>query len=60
MKFKFYYLFALIFFTNIAFSQSKVEGNNFLIYPSSVTQTEPVVAVSPVDPNILFVSASYN
>ena len=30
---------------------------NFLIFPGNVTQTEPVIYVSPVDPAFLFVSA---
>lgn len=31
---------------------------NFRIYPSAVTQTEPVIAISPTDSNLLFVSAA--
>lgn len=31
---------------------------NFRLYPSTVTQTEPVIAVSPLDSNLLFVSAA--
>lgn len=33
------------------------QPTNIRIYPSSVTQTEPVIAVSPVDTNLLFASA---
>lgn len=32
-------------------------SDNFRIYPSAVTQTEPIVAISPVNPSIMFVSA---
>ena len=31
--------------------------NNFRIYPSAVTQTEPVSVIHPLNPNIMFVSA---
>jgi hypothetical protein len=30
---------------------------NFRIFPSSITQTEPVISISPVNPDFLFVSA---
>ena len=32
-------------------------GGNFRIFPGTVTQTEPVVAVHPVNPHIMFASA---
>ena len=34
-----------------------ISGDNFRIYPSPVTQTEPIVSISPVNPSIMFVSA---
>jgi hypothetical protein len=33
-------------------------GQNYRIYPSSVTQTETFIVTSPVDPNIMFASAN--
>jgi hypothetical protein len=43
-----------IVFTGLIFSQSA--QNNFRIFPSPVTQTEPIVAVSKNNPSLFFVS----
>ena len=49
--------FIVLAFNVKVFSQSYSVVNNFRIYPSATTQTEPVVCISPVNPNIIFVSA---
>jgi hypothetical protein len=42
----------------LLFAVSNVFGqNNFRIFPSPVTQTEPVIAVNPLNPMIMFASA---
>ena len=62
-------LFMLSIFLSYAiqcFSQQKFEnvlgdilvGENFRIYPSSVTQTEVFIVKSPVDENVLFSSCN--
>lgn len=47
-------LFTLVLWYSAVYSQAPV---NARIFPSTVTQTEPVVAVHPENPDILFVSA---
>src|SRR5574338_136633 len=44
----------LIILTELVFSQSP--QNNFRIFPSPVTQTEPLIAISKTDPNLFFAS----
>lgn len=50
-------LIILSIFCNCVFSQDIFIGNSYRIYPSSVTQTEPVVCVSPTNPQMLFASS---
>ena len=50
----------LILVTSFAYSvysQTELDVQKFRIYPSPVTQTEPVIAVNPINPQILFASA---
>ncbi|MGA2624255.1 MAG: T9SS type A sorting domain-containing protein [Bacteroidota bacterium] len=48
----------LLFVVNaIVLAQHNTALTNFRIFPSAVTQTEPVVAVDPVNPLIMFASA---
>ena len=41
----------------ISFAQYYSSINNYRIFPSTVTQTEPVICISPINPQIIFVSA---
>jgi len=50
-------IFILIFVSNILYSQYPPPSANFRIFPSTVTQTEPIVCVSPVNNMILFGSS---
>jgi hypothetical protein len=52
-------LLSLVFLltTGIAFSQLKSPSANFRIFPSTTTQTEPVVCFSPLNKQIMFASA---
>jgi hypothetical protein len=52
----FSFLFFLIFI-GICNSQQYLGYSNIKIHPSVVTQTEPVICISPLNPQILFVSA---
>jgi hypothetical protein len=45
----------IILLSSISFAQNP--QSNFRIYPSSITQTEPLVAISTTNPNLLFASA---
>ncbi|MCX7833927.1 MAG: T9SS type A sorting domain-containing protein [Ignavibacteria bacterium] len=49
----------LLFFLTfrVTFSQDIFIGNSYRIYPSSVTQTEPVICVHPTNPLFLFASS---
>jgi len=47
----------LFLFNALALAQHNTEFTNFRIFPSAVTQTEPVVAVDQVNPLIMFASA---
>ena len=47
----------VIFSTAILWSQTKLNFPKFRIYPSSITQTEPVLTVNPLNDAILFASA---
>ena len=38
-------------------AQTEIDFPKFRLYPSTVTQTEPVIAVHPLNPSILFVSS---
>jgi len=42
---------------NSVFSQSNFPSSNFRIFPSSVTQTEPVVCFNPLNSQIMFASS---
>ena len=55
MRLVFAPIFGLILSTAALFAQGTPE--NLRIYPSQVTQTEPVLAASPVNPQLLFASA---
>jgi hypothetical protein len=58
MKKKLFFLICLLFFqVGSSYSQTIYPFNNFRIYPGSVTQTEPIVCVSPLNPLILFAAA---
>ncbi len=50
-------IFVILSFLNIALGQELFIGNSYRIYPSSVTQTEPIVCVSPLNPLVLFASS---
>ncbi|MEJ2105654.1 MAG: hypothetical protein P8X47_13930 [Ignavibacteriaceae bacterium] len=47
----------LVFVSNYICSQTVLNSEKFRIYPSTVTQTEPVATAHPVNPQILFASA---
>ncbi len=55
MLFKILYLLVLINITVLP--QTVLDIPKFRVYPSAITQTEPVVTVSPLDNNKMFVSA---
>src|SRR5664280_2670275 len=46
------FLFTIILISSLNFAQE-----NFRIYPGPVTQTEPVISINSVNPNLIFVSA---
>lgn len=50
---KYFIIFVFVFLPAMLTAQT----GNFRIYPSAITQTEPVIYISPVDRNIIFVSA---
>jgi hypothetical protein len=57
---KFYFfiiLFSLAFISNIIYSQYPPPSTNFRIFPSTITQTEPIVCISPLNRMIMFASA---
>lgn len=54
---KIIFIFLIIFISSFSYSQYPPPSTNFRIFPSSVTQTEPIVCISPVDRMILFASA---
>ena len=56
MKSAFSLLF-ISFFLSATHAQNILNVEKFRIYPSTVTQTEPIAAVSPVDPSFIFASA---
>jgi hypothetical protein len=59
-KVKFSYSLALIvilFFAEFAFSQYPPPSTNFRIFPSTTTQTEPIVCISPLNRLIMFGSS---
>jgi hypothetical protein len=47
----------IIFSATVLWSQTELNFPKFRIYPSSFTQTEPVISVNPLDHSILFASA---
>jgi hypothetical protein len=48
----------ILFLTfNLSFAQYPPPSSNFRMFPSSITQTEPVVCISPLNRNIMFASA---
>ncbi len=51
------YFFVIIMISAVNIFGQSGDSTNFLIFPSTVTQTEPVLTVSPVDPNFMFASA---
>ncbi len=55
MSFRIIYILVLINFTVLP--QTILDLPKFRIYPSTITQTEPVVTISPSDNNTMFVSA---
>ena len=50
-------LLMLSMLSGAALSQRYSSFSNYLIFPSTITQTEPVMCISPLNPQILFVSA---
>ncbi len=46
-----------IIFLSFLQAQTQLHTPNFRIFPSPLAQTEPVITVSPVNPNLLFASA---
>ncbi len=50
-------LLQVILSVNILLAQTEINFPKFRIYPSTLTQTEPVMAASPINNSILFASA---
>jgi hypothetical protein len=60
LKIKVYIIISLFIFLNISgrvFSQYPPPAANFRIFPSTVTQTEPIVCISPLNRLTMFASA---
>ncbi len=55
MNFKFLFLFVVLNFTLLA--QTVLDVPKFRIYPSTITQTEPVASLNPQNSSIIFASA---
>ena len=51
------FFFAAFLISTVNLIAQSFDSTNFLIFPSTVTQTEPVLAVSPIDPDFIFASA---
>jgi hypothetical protein len=47
----------LLIIQGISYSQYPPPSNNFIIFPSTITQTEPIVCISPLNRNIMFASS---
>ncbi|MEJ2492913.1 MAG: T9SS type A sorting domain-containing protein [Ignavibacteriaceae bacterium] len=56
MKVIFNFLFIFLFIS-ISLAQTILNVEKIKIYPGTVTQTEPIAAVSPVDPSFIYASA---
>lgn len=54
MPFKFSAI--ILFLTFVVTASLSYAQENFLIYPSPITQTEPVISINPVNPNLIAVS----
>jgi len=48
---------AVLLVCSCALSQVRMNVENFRVHPGTMAQCEPVVAVSPIDPNLLFASS---
>ncbi len=57
MKINLIKIFFILSIINSIYGQELFIGDSYRIYPSDVTQTEPVVSVSPINSLILFASA---
>ncbi|MCX6161722.1 MAG: T9SS type A sorting domain-containing protein [Ignavibacteriae bacterium] len=46
-----------LFILNVTLPEANPLPGNFRIYPGSITQTEPIVTISPLNPLVMFASA---